>query len=159
MHIKTHWMNCSYCVKVNLFSFLKKFPHIHPHASPASSHSVSLSPGALVCRNSHIHTFTHCIHTLLLPLTFSPGQMQSLLPLSATFEVSYSQCLVIQCWNMSAESPLASRIHGVGAGRVRISVWGSCLLLTFEAQHKVSAISHCCSDIVWDSESSWGQRP
>lgn len=118
-----------------------------PHTSLASSHSLSLPVTVHTGMQEHTHTHTRTrAHTsFFLPLTFSPGQMQALLPLSATFEVTSSWWLMIWWWNMSVGSPLASRIHRcAGAGRVRISVWGSCFLptLTFKAQDKDAAVSH-----------------
>lgn len=98
---------------------------------------------------THTYTRTRAHTSFFLPLTFSPGQMQALLPLSATFEVTSSWWLMIWWWNMSVGSPLASRIHRcAGVGRVRISVWGSCFLptLTFKAQDKdtLAAAAICC---------------
>lgn len=67
------------------------------HASLAFSHSVCVC----VCVETHTHTMYTVVdvhtHSVSLPLTFSPGPMQSLLLLSSTFEVSYSLWLMIQC--------------------------------------------------------------
>lgn len=130
MHIKPcSWMNCSCRVLLPLSHhslFLRKLPHIHLHTHLLHFLPLCLCHLALrYFRNTHTHT-----HTVLLLVTFSPGQMQFLPPLSATFEARYSPWIVIHCWNTSAESPFGSSTSWRGeAGRVRISFWASCLLL------------------------------
>lgn len=134
MHIKPcSWMNCRCCVLLSLSHrslFHRKLPHIHlhthTHTPPLFPPTLSLSPGTEVFQK---HTHTHTCAVLLL-VTFSPGQMQYLPPLSATFEARYSPWIVIHCWNTSAESPFGSSTSWRGeAARVRISFLASCLLL------------------------------
>lgn len=96
-----HELKCSYDdeAPASPLTFSKATPllHLHPlasvcrspHASPTSSHSVPLFFSCRRCAETHTFTLTNShTHSDLLPLTFSCGQMQSLLPLSATFEVS-----------------------------------------------------------------------
>lgn len=143
----------SHCFSIRQLGFILThsllFVTAHTPPSLPPTLSLFLSPCTQVCRNTHTHTRTRAHTSFFLPLTFSPGQMQALLPLSATFEVTSSWWLMIWWWNMSVGSPLASRIHRcAGVGRVRISVWGSCFLptLTFKAQDKdtLAAAAICC---------------